>query len=52
MTLILQGGDNDVIGSDSQLRMVAVLDAIVAAETSKTANKRRKQNLISESREL
>jgi hypothetical protein len=46
MVLVLQEGDHDIIGSKSQLRTIAV-EARVAAEASKTRNKRKK-NIISE----
>jgi hypothetical protein len=47
MVSVLQEGDHDIIGSESQLRMIAV-EAIVSVEASKTHNKRTKGNLISE----
>jgi hypothetical protein len=46
MVLVLQEGDHDIIGSKSLLRMIAV-ESRVAAEASKTRNKR-KRNTISE----
>ena len=46
MVLVLQEGDHDIIGRKSQLRTIAV-EARVAAEASKTRNKRKK-NIISE----
>ncbi len=51
MVSVLQEGDHDIIGSESQLRTIAV-EAIVSVEASKTPNKRTKQNLISECRKL
>jgi hypothetical protein len=42
MALVLQGGDHDIMGSESLLQMVAVLEANVPAEASKTRNKKSK----------
>jgi hypothetical protein len=52
MVTVLQEADPDIIGSESQLRTIAV-EAIVSVEAWKTRNKRtRKQDLISECRKL
>jgi hypothetical protein len=42
MVSVRQEGDHDIIGSESQLRTIAV-EAIVSVEASKTPNKRTKQ---------
>ena len=51
MATVLQEGDHDIIGNESQLRTIAV-EAIVSVEASKTCNNKNKQNLISECRKL
>jgi hypothetical protein len=53
MVTVLQEADPDIIGSESQLRTIAVEAIVSAVEASKTRNKRtRKQDLISECRKL
>jgi hypothetical protein len=51
MVSVLQEGNHDIIGSESQLWTIAV-EAIVSVEASKTPNKRTKQNHISECHKL
>ena len=45
MVSVLQEGDHDIMGSKSQLRMIAV-EAILSVEASKTPKKRTKQNRL------